>query len=161
MLLRQQSYAIKNQLVAKISCSSLVLYGIRIVGFHEQKGPIMCANETAGYISIKAGEQIVTSYKNPLLGSVARRSHFPRVWYFHCSCPRCSDPTELGSHLSSLRCGECGESVLPSHPTHYNSPWSCSACSLTISAHQAEWRALIGPDTSRYSPLIGGHLTMP
>ena len=38
--------AIKNQLVAKIpptrgiSCSSLVLYGIRIVGFHARKGPI-------------------------------------------------------------------------------------------------------------------------
>ena len=39
VLLRQQSYDIKNQLVAKIpptrgiSCSSLVLYGIRMVGF--------------------------------------------------------------------------------------------------------------------------------
>ena len=45
-MLRQQSYAIKNQLVAKIPptrgicCSSLVLYGIRIVGFHARKGPI-------------------------------------------------------------------------------------------------------------------------
>ena len=46
MMLRQLSYAIKNQLVAKIpplggiSCSSLVLYVIRIVGFHARKGPI-------------------------------------------------------------------------------------------------------------------------
>ena len=48
-LLRQQSYAIKNQLVAfkahrgYFACSSLVLYGIRIVGFHARKGPIIGA----------------------------------------------------------------------------------------------------------------------
>ena len=55
-LLRQLSYAIKNQLVASkaprggfgtqttpigeyFACSSLVLYGIKIVGFHALKGP--------------------------------------------------------------------------------------------------------------------------
>ena len=93
-------------------------------------------------VPIKAGEQIVTSYKNPLLGSVARRSHFPRVWYFDCCCARCDDPTELGSHLSSLLCGDCGQTVLPSHPTHYNSPWSCSSCCLTLSSHQAMTRCV-------------------
>ena len=61
MMLRQQSYAIKNQLVAKIPptrdifCSSLVLYSIRIVGFHARKGPIIGANENAGYISTEGG----------------------------------------------------------------------------------------------------------
>ena len=30
---------------------SLVLYGIRIVGFHALKGPIIGANENVGYIS--------------------------------------------------------------------------------------------------------------
>ena len=95
-------------------------------------------------LPIKAGEQIVTSYKNPTLGSVARRPHFPRVWYFHCCCSRCLDPTELGSHLSSLLCGDCGQPVTPRHPTHYNSPWTCSSssCSLTLSAHQAMTRSV-------------------
>ena len=57
-MLRQRSYAIKNQLVAKIpptrgiSCSSLVLYGIRIVGFHAWKGPIIdCQWECWIYVS--------------------------------------------------------------------------------------------------------------
>ena len=27
--------------------------------------------------------------------------------YFNCLCARCADPTELGSHLSSLRCPKC------------------------------------------------------
>ena len=68
MLLRQQSSAIKNQLVAKIpptrvvSCSSLVLYGIRIVGFHALKGPIIGANENAGYISILTFEGNITEF---------------------------------------------------------------------------------------------------
>ena len=50
-------------------------------------------------VNIKAGEEIVSSYKNPLLGSVSRRSHFPTVWYFDCDCARCQDPQELGSNL--------------------------------------------------------------
>ena len=47
VLLRQQSYARKNPLVAKIPptrgicCSSLVLYGMSIVGFHALKGSII------------------------------------------------------------------------------------------------------------------------
>ena len=42
--------------------------------------------------------------KCPELGSVARRGHFPTTWFFDCTCSRCSSPTELGSHLSSLLC---------------------------------------------------------
>ena len=60
-LLPQQSFAIKNQLghpkpptrgfgtqntsyyLGVFACSSLVLYGIRIVGFHARKGPIIGA----------------------------------------------------------------------------------------------------------------------
>ena len=33
------------------ACPSLVLYVIRIVGFHARKGPIIGANENSGYIS--------------------------------------------------------------------------------------------------------------
>ena len=95
-------------------------------------------------VHIKAGEQILTSYKNPLLGSVSRRAHFPRIWYFDCECRRCCDPTELGSHLSSLKCEECEAGVLlPSHPDQYHTPWSCDQCQLTISSHQAITRTII------------------
>ena len=55
-------------------------------------------------VHIEDGEQILTSYKNPLLSSVSRRAHFPRIWYFDCECRRCCDPTELGSHTSTIRC---------------------------------------------------------
>ena len=42
--LRQQYYAIKTRLIGGyFACSSLVLYGIRIVGFLARKGPIIDA----------------------------------------------------------------------------------------------------------------------
>ena len=50
MLLHQLSYAIKNQLghPKPPSCSSLVLYGIRIGDFHARKGPICVPNPLVG-----------------------------------------------------------------------------------------------------------------
>ena len=31
--------------------------------------------------------------------------------YFNCLCKRCGDPTELGSHLSSLLCPKCDQTL--------------------------------------------------
>ena len=39
----------------------------------------------------------------PILTSALCRKY----WYFDCCCARCSDTTELGSHMSSLVCGRC------------------------------------------------------
>ena len=95
-------------------------------------------------VPIKAGEEILTSYKNPELGSVSRRSHFPATWFFDCACKRCSDPTELGTFLSALICPlpDCNESMLPSHALEYNSPWVCAGCSFSISSTEAMTRTV-------------------
>jgi hypothetical protein len=53
---------------------------------------------------IMKGEHIVTSYSNILWGTLSRREHLKSMKYISCNCPRCSDPTELGTHLSSLKC---------------------------------------------------------
>ena len=87
-------------------------------------------------VPISAGDQIFTSYKNPLLGSVSRRCHFPRIWYFDCQCRRCCDATELGTHLSSLRCDQCGGTMVTTHPTSYHSPYQCVTCHMSLSCHQ-------------------------
>ncbi len=58
---------------------------------------------------------------------------------FSCECPRCLDPTELGSFASALRCPDCPSSpsgntenaasaVLPDDPVDLESPWRCSEC---------------------------------
>ena len=31
--------------------------------------------------------------------------------YFNCLCKRCEDPTELGTHLSSLLCPKCDQTL--------------------------------------------------
>ena len=42
---------------------------------------------------------------------------------------RCSDPTELGTHFSSVLCPACKNLSVPSLD---NSSWSCSKCSRKV-----------------------------
>ena len=53
---------------------------------------------------IRAGEEITNEYLRPETSTLLRRPLINTKWFFHCSCPRCRDPTELGSHLSSVVC---------------------------------------------------------
>ncbi|XP_052839331.1 LOW QUALITY PROTEIN: SET domain-containing protein SmydA-8 [Drosophila gunungcola] len=56
---------------------------------------------------IAAGEILYICYTNVLLGTEERREILKVGKYFHCSCPRCQDPTELGTHMSSFICSHC------------------------------------------------------
>ena len=58
-------------------------------------------------VKIKKGEQITTRYVSSTLGNNRRREYLKKYWYFDCCCVRCSDRTELGSHMSSLVCSMC------------------------------------------------------
>jgi len=53
---------------------------------------------------IKEGDEIVINYVPFIIGTIGRNKKLQKNWYFKCSCQRCSDPTENGSNLSSLRC---------------------------------------------------------
>jgi len=47
--------------------------------------------------------------------------------YFDCTCARCSDPTELGSHTNTLMCPACRAGyMLPLAPLDQGSVWVCS-----------------------------------
>lgn len=58
--------------------------------------------------------------------------HLREGKYFDCSCRRCADPTEIGTHMSSLRCVRCHEGfVSPTDPTAAKSKggnWACGSC---------------------------------
>lgn len=70
--------------------------------------------------------------------------HLREGKYFDCTCRRCSDPTELGTHMSSLRCPRCYEGfIIPTNPTRTVTPkqgpqqvktvsvdiwWECNKC---------------------------------
>ena len=80
--------------------------------------------------SIAEGDQITNQYMKADKPTSIRRPFLREKWFFDCMCPRCADPTECGSHLSSLLCPRprCQGSVVPSHPLDYESSWACLTC---------------------------------
>ena len=68
-----------------------------------------------------------------------RTSKLQKNWYFKCTCQRCSDPTELGSHLSSLLCPKCDNGYLTQvSPLDPESPWKCSIHSFLYTKENVE-----------------------
>lgn len=59
---------------------------------------------------IAAGEILYYCYTNVLLGTEERRQILRAGKCFDCNCPRCQDPTELGTHMSSFICSPCSRS---------------------------------------------------
>jgi len=58
--------------------------------------------------------------------------------HFDCCCRRCSDPSELGTHLSSLSCPKCARfgapetDVVSVDPLDDSAPWMCPTCGVTV-----------------------------
>ncbi|KAK2574936.1 hypothetical protein KPH14_008703 [Odynerus spinipes] len=88
--------------------------------------------------SVKKGEHLSTMYTHALWSTRVRRQHLLATKYFSCSCERCADPTELGSHLSTLRCPCDGGFVLPKNPLDFETEWSCESCQGTLKASEVE-----------------------
>lgn len=90
-------------------------------------------------VKIPKGNHISISYTDPMWGTANRQLHLSTTKYFTCSCERCLDPTELGTHLSSLRCTQCKEGfVLPSPLPFKPEIWICNTCSATVSVDHVE-----------------------
>ena len=45
---------------------------------------------------LQEGEEILTRYMTPQIGSFQRIQDIQKTWHFVCSCVRCVDPSELG-----------------------------------------------------------------
>ncbi|CAL8089881.1 unnamed protein product [Orchesella dallaii] len=59
---------------------------------------------------IKTGERITISFVDPLLGTWDRRKRLWEEKYLVCTCSRCSDPGELSTFFSAIKCpGEDGK----------------------------------------------------
>lgn len=92
---------------------------------------------------IGKGEHIVTCYSNVLWGTQLRRQQLRDTKYFNCCCERCSDPTELGTHFSSLRCMgsdelPCNGFQVPVNPLADVDAleWACNKCPVRVSGDQ-------------------------
>lgn len=106
---------------------------------------------------ISKGEHITTMYTHALWGTQARQEHLCATKYFRCKCKRCSDPTELGTYLSALRClgvqvqsdgnleangAVCGGIQLPIDPLDEKADWRCNRCPATLTS--AEVSDIVG-----------------
>lgn len=63
-------------------------------------------------LKIPPGGELYGSYTHSLLPTMLRREHLLEGKHFACACARCSDPTELGTHMSSLKCNKCDNGIV-------------------------------------------------
>ncbi len=80
---------------------------------------------------IQAGERISATYTQSLWNTLDRRWHLKSNKHFWCCCRRCADPRELGTMLSSVKCPECGGSVLSQDSLNQSANWECCECKTT------------------------------
>lgn len=88
-------------------------------------------------VDIKRGEHLSTMYTHILWGTAGRRDHLKHSKYFMCTCFRCSDPTELGTHFSALRCKQCSNGfLLSAAPLDEMASWICTSCNATMTGDE-------------------------
>ena len=105
-------------------------------------------------VPIHRGEQIFASYALSLegtticillkrklfdicdLGTKERRALLRTSKLFECDCSRCSDPTEMMTFMSALRCQKCPTGiVLPWRPLEEKeTEWRCNNCPYKLTA---------------------------
>ena len=89
---------------------------------------------------ISAGEEISIQYILETQPTRLRRQLIARKWFFLCSCSRCTDRTEAGTYLDSLKCrsGNCPGRILPVSPLQTDSPFSCDSCQAETGASEVQ-----------------------
>ncbi|XP_011560447.3 SET domain-containing protein SmydA-8 [Plutella xylostella] len=78
-------------------------------------------------VPIKSGESLHLCYTHTLSPTMLRREFLAESKFFDCDCARCADPTELGTHLSTLKCSKCDNGViLSTNPLDNEAGWQCT-----------------------------------
>ncbi|CAL4131326.1 unnamed protein product, partial [Meganyctiphanes norvegica] len=85
---------------------------------------------------ISKGTPVTISYTHNILGNRIRQSYLYTTKFFKCTCSRCMDPTELGTHASSLKCC-CGNGFLTPHQD-MSSDWNCTKCTQSSTSKNAD-----------------------
>lgn len=65
-------------------------------------------------MKISKDSEIFSSYTFSLAPTLIRRECLKEGKYFDCACERCSDPLELGTNLSTMKCHRCDPGVITS-----------------------------------------------
>ncbi|XP_018026373.1 SET domain-containing protein SmydA-8 isoform X1 [Hyalella azteca] len=116
---------------------------------------------------IPKGTVLSINYTSSMLGTQSRQKHLSFTKLFRCQCKRCLDPTELGTHISSVRCRACKKGLLvpqnpfnqessdrsctPNHSGQEPSDWSCTKCCTRFSSEMVNTICRAGSFTSELS----------
>ncbi|CAH2044007.1 unnamed protein product, partial [Iphiclides podalirius] len=100
--------------------------------------------EVRAAVAIKKGEPLHLCYTHALSPTIVRREYLLESKYFNCDCQRCADPTELGTHLSTLKCNKCDNGiVLSTNPLDNDAQWSCTEKKCGFKTSGAAMRKLL------------------
>ncbi|KAM3965851.1 SET and MYND domain containing, arthropod-specific, member 3 [Aphomia sociella] len=95
-------------------------------------------------VPIKSGETLHLCYTHALSSTLIRREFLLESKFFSCDCPRCADPTELGTHLSTLKCNKCDNGViLSTNPLDNDAPWKCTEKNCQFQTSGAAMRKML------------------
>ena len=85
---------------------------------------------------IARGEQITITYTELLAPTAIRQFELLNSKLFLCSCRRCSDPSELGSGASAVRCSSCLKSRKAGllQESVNSEVWQCDLCGAKFAA---------------------------
>lgn len=116
-------------------------------------------------IPISRTGHISTMYSHALWGTQARRQHLKDTKYFLCKCQRCSDPTELGTYLSAMKCigddnNSCDGIHLPEDPLDEETDWACNKCPVKVNNSQVNMLISQMQDEVDNVQMMGGSVTM-
>ena len=91
-------------------------------------------------IPIRKGQEITATYTLTLAGTMYRQKQLLDSKYFTCQCIRCQDPTELGSHFSTIFCQKCPNKglMLSTNPTNTFANWKCDASGCIMKVKEVE-----------------------
>lgn len=85
-------------------------------------------------VPIKKGEILHLCYTYVLYPTTYRREFLKESKFFDCDCKRCSDPKELGTNMSTLKCNKCDPGViLSTDPLDVMAQWKCTHCEFSTS----------------------------
>lgn len=87
-------------------------------------------------IFIQKDMEIFHVYTRFFWGTFTRRFHLMRTKHFSCKCPRCLDPTEMGTNMMALLCRNCKGYVLPKSTFTKVTQWQCTNCKEQMSEKQ-------------------------
>ncbi|CAG0883805.1 unnamed protein product [Darwinula stevensoni] len=93
-------------------------------------------------VDVPKGTPLSISYTDQMWGTVNRQYHLMESKYFTCTCSRCSDPRELGTMFSAVRCNRCRKGYLLYHMGKNNDTpgkkWKCDGCDNEWSNEEME-----------------------